>query len=87
MEATILPADPYPTPMTLWFGSNSTFSEYGHVAPRIEEFYISSNKVANILPTDPPAPGDGVSRSSFNFFRTWSCNISNKRESPNAAAS
>ena len=37
--------------------------------------------VANILPANPlpPKPGDGVNRSNFNFFRTWSCCISNKR--------
>ena len=54
MEANILPTYAYPTPMTLWFGSNSTFSEYGHVAYRIKEFNISSNMVVKILPTDPP---------------------------------
>ena len=50
-----------------------------------------SSMVANILPAipypPPPThthttnPGDGVSRSKLNFFRTWSCCISNLRES------
>ena len=34
------------------------------------------------MPADPtPDPGYGVNRSEFSFFRTWSCCISNYRES------
>ena len=32
-------------------------------------------------PHSPHNPRDGVKRSKFNFFRTWSCGISNRRES------
>ena len=55
---------------------NLTFSEYGHVAYQIKENHKCSNMVANILQT-PPDPGDGVIRSKYNFFRIWSCCISN----------
>ena len=37
-------------------GQNSTFSEHSHVAYQIKEKHECSNKVANILPTDPPLP-------------------------------
>ena len=58
---------------------NSTFSEHGNVAYQIKENHEFSNMIANILRTDapPPDPGDGVYRSKFKFFRTWSCCISN----------
>ena len=80
MSRSIMPADPYPTPtpnpLTLKV-KIQLFSEHGHVAYQIKEFYKCSNMVANILPADSPDPGDGVNRSKFNFFRTWSCCISN----------
>ena len=68
-----------PIPPTLGMGSvgqNSTFSEHGHVAYQIKENQECSNMVANNLLADTPNPGDGVNRSKFNFFRTWSCCIS-----------
>ena len=41
--------------------------------------------VANILPAypqpSPPTLGGGMQRSKFNFFRTWSCCITNYMES------
>ena len=41
-----------------------------------------SSLVANSLPADPsPILGEGSKGQSFNFFRTWSCCISNKIES------
>ena len=77
MVAIILPADP--TALTLGSkGQNSTLSENGHVAYQINGNNECSNMVANILPTDPPQDsGDGVNRSKLNFFRTWSCCMSN----------
>ena len=65
-----------PTPGMGPVGQDSTFSEHGHVAYQIKENHECSNKVPNILPADSlsppptPNPGDGVSRSKFNFFRT-----------------
>ena len=50
-------------------------SEHSHVAYQIIENQEQecSNMVTNILAEDPsPDPGDGVSGSKFNFFRTWS---------------
>ena len=63
-------------------GLNSTFSEHGNVAYQIKGNHQRSNMVANILPADPPPPDprDGFKRSKLNFFRTWSCCISIKRE-------
>ena len=63
---------------------NSTFSEHGHVAYQIKDNHECSNMVANILPADPPPPSTLDMRSvglKVNFFRTWSCCISNLRES------
>ena len=56
------------------------FQEHGHIAYLIIGNRECSNMVANILPAaHPPRPwGQKV---KFNFFRTWSCCISNKRES------
>ena len=69
-----------PPPDHNWDGINWSkfnFSEHDHVAYQIKENQECSNMVANILPADhPPDPGDGVDRSKFNFFRTWSCCIS-----------
>ena len=67
--ANTLPAD----------SQNSTFSEYGHVAYQFKENYKMKQQgskyfVPRPLPP-PPDPGDGVSRSKFNFSRTWSCCI------------
>ena len=47
---------------------NSTFSEYGHFANQIKENHECSKIVATILRVDSPDPGDGVSRSKFNFL-------------------
>ena len=56
------------------------FSEHGHVAYKIKWNQECNNMVANILPAAPPPSLDpGVKRSKFNFFRRWSCCISNKR--------
>ena len=60
-------------------GQNSPFSEYGKVAFQIKWHHECSNMVANHLTTDPPH--DGIKRSKFNYFRTWSCCISNYMES------
>ena len=77
-----------PKPLTLELeskGQNSTFSEHG----QIKGNHGLSNIVANLLPADtpppPPHPGDGAKRSKVNFFRTWSCCLSNYMESRNAA--
>ena len=70
-------------------GQKSTFSKHGHVAFQIDENRDCSNMVENILPAEPllyPNPVDGISRSKFNFFKTWSCCISNKKRITNAAA-
>ena len=50
----------------------------------ISSHYSDSLKVAVGKfnpPPPPPDPWDGVKRSKFNFYRTWSCCISNKRDS------
>ena len=63
-------------------GQNSTFSEL--VTLHIKENHACSNIIANIFLADTPThhpPGDGVNRSKFNFFRAWSCCISNSRQS------
>ena len=56
------------------------FSEHGHIAYQIKLNHECSNTAANILPADPPPRGHigvGVKMSQFDFFRTWSCFISN----------
>ena len=78
MVANNLPADT--TPLTLGMGSVgqiSTFLGYGHVAYQIKENHESSKMVASRPDPTHPDPGDGASRSKFNFFRTWSCCIAN----------
>ena len=78
MVAIFLPANPpYPyDPRGM--GSKGQNSEHGHVAYQIKGNHEFSNMVASILPAyPPPHPGNGVNRSKFNFFRTWSCYISN----------
>ena len=66
-----------PTPSMGSVGKKSVFfSVHGHVTYQIKENHKCSNMVANILPADTLDPGDGVNRSKFNFFRTWSCCIS-----------
>ena len=68
--ATWLPADPLSPPPTLGsVGQNLTFSEHGFVAYQIKDNHECSNMVAKMLPTDPQEPGDGVSRSEFNFYQ------------------
>ena len=62
-------------------GKNSKFSEHGNDAYQIKENHKSSNMEAISCPKaplpPPPDTGDGVSGSKSNFFRTWSCCISN----------
>ena len=57
------------------------FSEHGHVAYQIKGNHKCSNMVAKIFsrqtPPLRPDPGGGAKGSKFNFFRTWSCCISN----------
>ena len=51
-------------------GSNSTFSEHGHVAYQIKKNHKGSNYVAIILPARPPPdPGYEVSRSKIQLFQ------------------
>ena len=72
---------PPPPKRTLGIGSigqNSTISEHAHVAYQIQENYDCSNALPNISPAYPHDPGDGVNRSKFNFFRTWSYSILHK---------
>ena len=81
MVTNVLPADTSPTTRGDGLrGQKSTFSEHGHVAYQVKGNHECSNMVANILPADPPPPldpGGGFNRSTFNFFRTMSCYISN----------
>ena len=43
-----------------------------YVAYQLKENHECSNMVANILPADLPATlGNGVSRTKFNFCKTW----------------
>ena len=76
--ANTLPADSLDPGMEL-IGQNSTFSEHGHVAYQFKENHKMKQQgskyfVRRPLPP-PPDPRDGVSRSKFNFSRTWSCCI------------
>ena len=80
MIANILHADPYPLPMTLGVGQNSTFSEHGHVAYQIkwnQECSIEQHGSKYFVPRPlhSPSPTLGwVNRSKLNFFRIWSLN-------------
>ena len=81
LVANILPAAQTQTPpLTLRVkGLNSTFLEQGHVAYQIEGNHDCSNMVAIFCTQTPPLTlGMG---SKFNFFRTWSCCISNLMDS------
>ena len=78
MVANILSAAP-PPPLPSE-GQKSTFSEDGHVAYQIKGNRECSNMVANILPIAPLTWPWGQ-KVKFNFCRTWSCCISNLRES------
>ena len=72
-----------PTPPTLRMGSighNSTFSEHGHAAYQIKRIIVAVTGY-QIFCLQTPYPGDGVYLSKFNFYRTWSCCLSNYRES------
>ena len=60
------------------------FSEYGHVAYQIKGNDACINMVADISPTEQPHHSQILgmgSKGQVNFFRTWSCCISNKMES------
>ena len=78
MVANILPTDPSLTLGMGSIGQNSTFSVLGHVAYQIisnHQMQLHGSKYFARRPL--PDPWDGVNRSKFNFFRTWSCCISN----------
>ena len=78
--ANILPADCHP--LTLGFGSKGyyfTFSEYGHVAYQIKEGSQMQQHCSKYFARRHPYPGDVIKRSKINFFRTWSCCLSVKR--------
>ena len=59
---------------------NSTFSEHVHIAYQIKGTHVYSNKLANIFPTEPPPTVPGGRYVKINFFRKWSCCVSNLRE-------
>ena len=68
----------------------SIFPEHGHsalLASQIKGNPEMQQHGSKYLPPPPPTLGDGVKRSKSNFFRTWSCCISNLslREKLNAA--
>ena len=79
--ASILPPESHP--LTQGIGSKGQLSSFPecHVAYQIKGNQVCSNMVANIFSRRPPPTplplGDRVKRSNFNFFRTWSCCISN----------
>ena len=77
MVTNIWHVDPHPTLGVGSKGQNFTFSEYGHVAYQIKGNDTCSIMVVNILSEDVSDLGGGVKRSKFNFYRTWSCFISN----------
>ena len=61
---------------------NPNFSEHGHVAYQIKDNHECSNMEENILPADPPSTLEMRSvGQKVIFFRTWSCCMSNLRES------
>ena len=68
-------------------GQNLTFSAHGPVAYQIKWNHKMQQHGSKYFARRPPFPpwprpqGDGVKWSKFNFFRTWSCCISNYRES------
>ena len=77
MVANILPTDfPPPSRPCGSRGQNSFFSEHDHVVYQIKGNHVCSNTVAIFSPHT-----QGVKMSKFNFFITWSCCISNLRES------
>ena len=54
------------------------FSEHGNIAYQIKRNHECNIMVAHILPADPLyRPWSGIKRSTFIFFRTRSCCISN----------
>ena len=65
-----------PLPPDRW-DQNSTFSEHGHVTYQLKGNHKRNNMVANILPAD----SSRLWGQNSTLFRTWSCCISNKRES------
>ena len=59
-------------------GQNLTFSEHGHVAYEIKGTHQMQQHGSKYFASRPLSdPLDGVNRSKLNFFRTWSCCISN----------
>ena len=75
MVPNILPTTPPPPtmPLTPSIGQHSTFSEHGHVSYQIKGQH--GNRYFSHKPLDP---GGWFNRSKFNFFRTWSCCITDK---------
>ena len=75
MKANVLPSDPHPYPR----GQKVKILLFQNMAMlhiRFIGITKCCNMVANIYPTDSPTPTLGMG-STFNFFRTWSCCISN----------
>ena len=59
-------------------GQNSTLSEHGHVAYQLKGNHkMQQNGSEFFSPQTQPRPWGWVHWSKFNFFRTWSCYISN----------
>ena len=93
MLANILPGDPFlPPPQPRGWGQTVKIQLFQNIVMvHIKLNQICSNMKANILPTaayppfpflptdpyTPCNPEGGVMRSALNFFRTWSCCISN----------
>ena len=83
---SILPVDPSLT----WGGvirSKFNFSEHGHDAYQIKGNHQMQPHCSKYFAHRPISnPAVWVKRSKFIFFRTWSCCISNERDSLNVAA-
>ena len=82
MSAPIYPPPPPPPTLLLGIGSvgqNSAFSEHGHVECQIKGKHEMQQHSSKYFVCSPslPHPWDRVNRSKFDFFRIWSCCISN----------
>ena len=66
-------------------GQNLPFSEHGHIIYQFKGNQKMQQHGSKYLPSPRPDPGDGVRRSKFKFFRTWSCCISKLKRITNAA--
>ena len=92
MVANVLPTDPYPLPQPWGWGQKAKIQHFRKWPRCISDWrksqmqqhgskYFARIHVPQLNPTPTPSPDPiYVKRSKFNFFRTWSCCISNYKE-------